>query len=74
MNKVERRISDLGVSAYLMMHNYHPSGKKNREIVFMIDPDESKDFHQLQIDYLTSEFHRFDACIMSLKKMTEYTP
>jgi len=29
-------------------------------------------FQELRLQYLSSEFHRFDACLMSLKKIGDY--
>ena len=65
-------VSDLGAGAYLLMHGWKPLGRKGKDIMFEVSDEESKEFNALQLQYLTGEFHRFDACIMSLKKMGEY--
>jgi hypothetical protein len=67
-----RTVGDLGSGAYLLMHKWKPLGRKGRDILFEVSDAENKEFEALQLQYLTSEFHRFDACIMSLKKMNEY--
>ena len=67
-----RTVGDLGAGAYLLMHKWKPLGRKGRDILFEVSESENKEFEALQLQYLTSEFHRFDACIMSLKKMNEY--
>lgn len=69
MNKC---INDLGAAAYLMMHGYKVAGKKSRSIFFDVKTEEEQEFDQLSLDYLTSEFHHFDSCLMSLKKIGEY--
>ncbi len=69
-----RSVTDLGAAAYLLMHDYKVVGRKAREILFLVDEKKSGDqFDQLTLDYLSSEFHRFDACIMSLKKIGDYS-
>ena len=69
----QRSVSDLGAAAYLLMHDLKVIGRKGRDIHFVLDPKHtSEQFDQLTLDYLSSEFHRFDACIMSLKKIGEY--
>jgi hypothetical protein len=65
-----KSVSDLGSAAYILMHNYRVVGRKGKEIIFEAE-NEGK-FDELCLDYLSSEFHRFDSCIMSLKKIKEY--
>lgn len=71
----QRSVSDLGTAAYLLMHEYKVIGRKGKEIFFSIGDhgDNGERFEQITLDYLSSEFHRFDACIMSLKKIGEYS-
>lgn len=71
---VQRFITDLGVAAYLMMHKYKVIGRRGKSIYFEVNLDEVSEFEKLQMDYLSSEFHRFDSSLMSLKKMGEYMP
>jgi len=65
---VVRRVSDLGACAYLLMHGFKVTGQKDRSFVFSVDENDVKDFEEKQLEYLRSEFHRFDSCLMSLKK------
>lgn len=68
-------VNDLGAAAYIMMHKYKVIGKKGKSICFEINsnPEEIEEFEKLYRDYLNSEFHRFDSCLMSLKKINEIT-
>lgn len=68
-----KNISDLGKSAYLLMHGYKINGVKAKNITFEIDESKEQIFDEICLDYLSSEFHRFDSCLMSLKKIGEYT-
>jgi hypothetical protein len=73
MKQNQKSVSDLGAAAYLLMHELRVIGRKGKDIYFSIDKNySSAQFDQLTLDYLSSEFHRFDACIMSLKKIGEY--
>lgn len=70
----KKSVSDLGAAAYLLMHDWKVMGRKGKDIYFQLDEDHtSEKFDELTLDYLSSEFHRFDACIMSLKKIGEYS-
>ncbi len=74
MKKNQKFVSDLGAAAYILMHDYKVIGRRGREIFFLVDESEktSSKFDELTLDYLSSEFHRFDSCLMSLKKIGEY--
>lgn len=73
MKKVQKNVSDLGAAAYLLMHEYKVIGRRGKEIFFSLAEGQTfQQFDQITLDYLSSEFHRFDACIMSLKKIGEY--
>jgi hypothetical protein len=69
---ITRSVSDLGAGAYLLMHGYKVVGRQGKDIMFEITPNEIEEFETLQLEYLRSEFHRFDACIMSLKKIQDH--
>ena len=71
---VRKSVSDLGASAYLLMHGYKVIGRKGKDIIFEVDKSAVEEFEQLKLEYLSSEFHRFDSCLMSLKKIGEYLP
>ena len=49
-------------------------GFPNKDFIFEINESEETEFEQRKLEYLSSEFHRFDSYIMSLKKISEYTP
>jgi len=68
---VQKMISDLGAAAYYMMHKYEAIGKKGKVIYFEIDEKDVEEFDRLYRKYLNSEFHRFDSCLMSLKKLPD---
>jgi HJR/Mrr/RecB family endonuclease len=74
MSKMYKRVNDLGVAAYLTMHGYKVVGRQAKAIMFSIDKEESEEFEQKSLEYLASEFHRFDHYLMSLKKIGEYMP
>lgn len=71
---VHKHVSDLGSGAYLLMHGYKALGRDGRDIVFEITESKWRTFEEQKNEYLNSEFHRFDACLMSLKKSSEYVP
>jgi hypothetical protein len=56
------------------MHKYKVLGKKNKSIYFEVENNqESRNkFDDLSLDYISSDFHKFDSCLMSLKKIGEY--
>lgn len=67
-----KNIRDIGIAAYLVMHDYKLCDKQEKNFIFSIEQNENKKFEDLKISYLSSEFHHFDSCIMSLKKLEEY--
>jgi hypothetical protein len=71
---VHKSIGDLGAGAYLLMHGYKVVGRKQRQIVFEVEESALREFDSRTMEYLSSEFHRFDSCLMSLKKLNEYIP
>jgi hypothetical protein len=55
------------------MHGYRVVGKKGKAIYFEVVEEETADkFDEVALEYLSSDFHRFDSCLMSLKKIGEY--
>ena len=66
---VNKVVSDLGACAYLMMHGFKVSGKRDKSFVFEVNHNDINDFEEKQVEYLSSDFHRFDSCLMSLKKL-----
>lgn len=79
-NKSNLTVEDMGAAAYLNLHGYKISSKNGRQYVFEAvaeSPDarsRSRDFNRTKFDYLSSQFHDFDAKLMSLKKMGDYRP
>lgn len=73
-NRVIRHVSDLGAAAFIMMNKFKVVGKKGQAIYFEMNKEEVESFESLKMEYLSSEFHRFDACLMALKKIGESTP
>ena len=69
---VLKEVSDLGAAAYLMMHGYKVVGRRGKSILFEVEQKSLRELEQCTLDYLSSEFHRFDSCLMSLKKVGEY--
>lgn len=72
--KIRKEVTDLGAGAYLLMHGYPVIGRRGKAIVFEVEKSGVDEFDQRTMEYLSSEFHRFDACLMSLKKIGEYMP
>jgi regulator of sigma D len=71
---VFREVSDLGAGAYLLMYGWKVVGRRGKSIIFEVEESAINDFEQDTLDYLSSDFHRFDSCLMSLKKINEYMP
>ena len=71
-NKNARHVTDLGAAAYILMHKYRLLGRKGKNIFFEVERENNDKFDELSLDYISSEFHRFDSCLMSLKKINEY--
>jgi hypothetical protein len=67
--KIYKEVSDLGAGAYLLMHGYPVVGRRGKAIIFAVEKSGTEEFDQRTMEYLSSEFHRFDACLMSLKKI-----
>lgn len=73
-NRMKKTVSDLGAGAYLLMHGHKVIGRKGKDFIFEVNESEETEFEQRKLEYLSSEFHRFDSYIMSLKKIGEYNP
>lgn len=77
-NKV---VSDLGVAAYLLMHEHRQKsigakviGKKGKYVYFEHPEGRGEDFERLSYQYLPSQFQTYDSNLMALKKIGEYMP
>lgn len=74
-------VSDLGVAAYLLMHEYRADslgvkvvGKKGKYIYFYHPEGKDEEFERLSYEYLPSQFQTYDSNLMALKKIGEYMP
>jgi hypothetical protein len=74
MSERVESIDDLGVASYLKMHGYKVVGKKGKAVFFSVTEGDENEFDDLQTEYLNSQFHHFDHCLMSLKKMKDQMP
>jgi len=72
--KIIKHVADLGAAAYVMMNKYKVVGKKGTAVYFEMNESELIHFDSIKMEYLSSEFHRFDACLMALKKIGESPP
>ena len=69
-----KTVADLGISAYVLMNGYKLAGRRDRVFCFIVPPEKAEDFNRLKFNYLFSEFHHFDHCLMGLKKLEDYVP
>lgn len=70
MSETKRNsVTDLGIAAYLLMMGFKVSSRMGREVLFDIGVDEEAAFNKAKVEYLNSDFHRFDSYLMVLKKM-----
>ena len=69
--KLRKSSDDLGEAAYAKMKGFKCVGRKGRTFYFDILEEEIEVFESLNLEYINSTYHDFDACIMSLKKLTE---
>lgn len=74
-------VSDLGVAAYLIMHEYKPNalglkivGKRGKHVYFSHPIGKDEQFRRLSYEYLTSQYQTYDSSLMGLKKIGEYMP
>lgn len=80
-DEVNKVVGDLGVAAYLLMHEYRPKslgvrviGKKGKYVYFEHPEGRGEDFERLSYQYLPSQFQTYDSNLMALKKIGEYMP
>lgn len=76
-----KTVSDLGVAAYLLMHEYKSTslglrvvGKQGKYVYFNHPKGIDEEFNRLSLNYLTSQFQTYDSSLMGLKKIGEYMP
>jgi len=68
---VQMGVTDLGVAAFMAMKGCSLAGRRDKAVIFNVPQEHVRKFKRLKLDYLSSEFHRFDHCLMSLKKVDE---
>lgn len=80
-DKIHKVVSDLGVAAYLLMHEYRQNamglkviGKRGKHVYFEHPVGKSEEFKRLSYEYLPSQFQTYDSNLMALKKIGEYLP
>lgn len=80
-DKIHKVVSDLGVAAYLLMHEYRPKsiglkviGKKGKNVYFQHPEGSGEDFERLSWQYLPSQFQSYDSNLMAIKKIGEHIP
>lgn len=78
---IHKTVSDLGIAAYLLMHEYRQKsigvkviGKKGKYVYFEHPEGAGEDFERLSYQYLPSQFQTYDSNLMALKKLGEYMP
>ena len=54
------------------MHKYKVVGKRGKAIYFEVEDEILDKFDEIALEYISSDYHRFDSCLMSLKKIGEY--
>lgn len=79
--KTTKCVNDLGVAAFLLMHEYQDDsiglkviGRQGKNVWFKHPEGVEADFKRLTFEYYTSQFANYDANLMSLKKIGEYMP
>jgi hypothetical protein len=67
-------ISDLGIAAYILMHEYKPKplgtkvvGKRGKFVYFFVPEEHDSAFERLEFQYLPSQFQKYDGNLMALK-------
>ncbi len=80
-DRVNKVVSDLGVAAYLLMHEcrlkkngFKVIGKKGKNVYFKHPEGMGEEFKRLSYGYLPSQFQTYDSNLMALKKIGEYMP
>jgi hypothetical protein len=68
---MRRNVTDLGIGAYLMMHGYKTVGRRGRNVFFELGEKDSDEFDKLTMEYLQSQFNKFDSYLLGLKRVIE---
>ena len=67
--EVVKPINDYGIAAYLLMHGFEILNKRGKVINFKIKPGDEKEFDEKTVEYLSGPYHRFDSCLMAIRKL-----
>lgn len=62
-------VNDISVSAYLLMHGAKLLSAKKLGNTYKIDFEASSVINQLMIDFINSDFSKYDDAIRKLKKV-----
>ena len=69
-NQFNNFVTDLGQAAYLKMNGFKVLSRRGKAFYFEVMREYESEFARLQLEYLNSQFHEFDAAIMGLKKIS----
>lgn len=69
--KVMKVLQDLGEASYALLHAYQLMGRQGKKVYFLIDKNELKNFEDLMLEYMTSDFYKFDSCLVAVKRIPE---
>lgn len=69
--QVRKNVSDLGEAAFVKMKGYKCVGRRGKNFYFDMPKEDESKFDMLNLEYINSPYHDFDACIMSMKKVAE---
>lgn len=69
--EIRKVVSELGEAAFIKMKGFKCVGRKGRNFYFDVFKEDEGKFDDLNLEYINSPYHDFDACIMSLKKVAE---
>jgi hypothetical protein len=67
----QREVADLGEAAFAKMKGFRCVGRKGRSFFFDVPVGAEEKFDALNLEYINSPYHDFDACIMSMKKVAD---
>lgn len=67
----QMEVADLGEAAFAKMKGFRCVGRKGRSFYFDVALGLEEKFESLNLEYINSPYHDFDACIMSMKKVKE---
>ncbi len=69
--ELRKMVPELGEAAFVKMKGFKCVGRKGRNFFFDVFKEDEEKFDDLNLEYINSPYHDFDACIMSLKKVAD---